>query len=233
MSTMSYTDTVRKARPLSSVAEIHQPTAVRFPSRPRFETPTMRLPLIPPAELTDEQKQLYDDMKEVIEDNFGELITARKDGALIGPFNGWLHFPKFGRAAWAFNRAMYEHAVLPPAISQLVILVTAAKLGARYEIYGHEYLATRAGLATDKIATIVAGQRPSDLDPDERAAYDLAAALNRGGSVPETTYQAALSAFGEHGLAEIVFLVGCFCMVAATLNAFDASVPGREEHLDD
>jgi 4-carboxymuconolactone decarboxylase len=51
--------------------------------------------------------------------------------------------------------------------------------------------------------------------------------------VPETTYQAALSAFGERGLAEIVFLVGCFCMVAAILNAFDASVPGREEHLDD
>jgi hypothetical protein len=55
---------------------------------------------------------------------------------------------------------MYEHAVLPPAIHQLVILVTAAEFRARYEIYGHEYFATRAGLATDKIATIVAGQRP-------------------------------------------------------------------------
>ena len=34
---------------------------------------------------------------------------------------------------------------------------------------------------------------------------------------------------GEHGAAEIVFLVGCFSMVAVTLNAFDAGVPGREE----
>lgn len=49
----------------------------------------------------------------------------------------------------------------------------------------------------------------------------------------ETTYRAALSAFGSDGLAESVFLVGCLWMVGATLNAFGASVPGREEHLDD
>ena len=49
--------------------------------------------------------------------------------------------------------------------------------------------------------------------------------------MPETTYQAVLTTFGDVGLAEIVFLVGCFSMVGVTLNAFDASVPGREEGL--
>jgi 4-carboxymuconolactone decarboxylase len=176
-------------------------------------------------------KNLYDDMADVIEKNFGELVARRSDGALIGPFNAWLHFPQFGKPAWAFNRAMWEHSVLPAAIHQLVILVTAAKFGARYEIYGHEYFAGRAGLAEQKIASIVAGERPDDLNHDERVAYDMAAALNRGGPLPETTYRAALSTFGEQGLAEIVFLVGCFSMVGVTLNAFDASVPGREEGL--
>ena len=41
-------------------------------------------------------------------------------------------------------------------IHQLVIVVTAAKFGARYEMYGHEYFAQRAGLSDDKIATIAA-----------------------------------------------------------------------------
>jgi 4-carboxymuconolactone decarboxylase len=77
---------------------------------------------------------------------------------------------------------------LPAAIDQLVILVTAAKFGARYEIYGHEYFAQRAGLAEHKIATIVAGECPSDLTHDEGVAYDMAAALNRGAPLPETTY---------------------------------------------
>jgi hypothetical protein len=49
----------------------------------------------------------------------------------------------------------------------------------------------------------------------------MAAALNRGGALPETTYQAVVRRFGEQGAAEIVFLVGCFSMVAVTLNAFD------------
>jgi 4-carboxymuconolactone decarboxylase len=192
----------------------------------------MRLPLLPPASLNAEQKDLYDDMVGIIDPNFGELVARGKDGALIGPFNGWLHFPQFGKPAWTFNKAMWEHATLPAAIHQLVILVTAAKFGARYEIYGHEYFARRAGLAEDKIATIVAGERPADLTHDEHVAYDMAAALNRGGPLAETTYRAVRSTFGDEGLAEIVFLVGCFSMVAVTLNAFDASVPGREEHLD-
>jgi 4-carboxymuconolactone decarboxylase len=192
----------------------------------------MRLPLLPPANLSPDQQNLYDDMVDVIEQNFGELVARRSDGALIGPFNAWLHFPQFGKPAWALNRAMWEHSVLSAAIHQLVILVTAAKFGARYEIYGHEYFAARAGLADQKIASIVAGERPDDLTHQERVAYDMAAALNRGGPLPETTYRAVLSAFGEQALAEIVFLVGCFSMVGVTLNAFDASVPGREEGLD-
>ena len=193
----------------------------------------MRLPLLPPTSLSPDQADLYDDMAAVIEKSFGDLVARRKDGALIGPFNAWLHFPQFGKPAWAFNRAMWEHSVLPAAIHQLVILVTAAKFGARYEIYGHEYFGQRAGLAEQKIATIVAGERPPDLTHDEGVAYDMAAALNRGGPLPETTYRAVLATFGDVALAEIVFLVGCFSMVGVTLNAFDASVPGREEGLDE
>ena len=181
----------------------------------------MRLPPLPPANLTSAQQALYADMRAVIDSQFGELVAYRNDGALVGPFNGWLHFPQFGSSAWAFNRSLWEHALLPGAVHQLVILVTAAKFGARYEIYGHEYFARLAGLSEEKVATVAAGERPADLTDDECAAYDMAAALNRGGVLPETTYQAAVRRFGEQGAAEIVFLVGCFSMVAVTLNAFD------------
>jgi 4-carboxymuconolactone decarboxylase len=189
----------------------------------------MRLPLLSPTTLTDAQQVLYADIRAVIDSGFGDLVAYRGDGALIGPFNGWLHFPQFGSPAWAFNRSLWQHGLLPGSIHQLVILVTAAKFGARYAIYGHEYFALHSGLPEDKIATTVAGERPADLTDDERVAYDMAAALNRGGALPETTYRAAVARFGGEGAAEIVFLVGCFSMVAVTLNAFDAGVPGREE----
>ena len=191
----------------------------------------MRLPMLPPASLSPDQQSVYDDMVDVIEENFGELVARRSDGALIGPFNAWLHFPQFGKPAWAFNRAMWEHSVLPAAIHQLVILVTAAKFGARYEIYGHEYFAGRAGLADQKIASIVAGERPEDLTHEERVAYDMAAALNRGRPLPETP-TALSSAPSESRPSPKSSFSSAASRFGVTLNAFDASAPGREEGLD-
>ena len=88
-----------------------------------------------------------------------------------------------------------------------------------------------AGVPTAKIATIVAGERPTDLTRDEAVAYDIAAALNRGARLPETTYQAGIDAFGEHGVAEIIYLVGCFHLIGIILNGYDVSVPGREDGI--
>lgn len=181
----------------------------------------MRLSPLRPGQLNSEQRELYEDIVGLVDAKFGELAARDDDGALIGPFNGWLHFPHFGAPAWHFNRAMWEHSVLPPAIHQLVILVTAARLGARYEICGHEYFARRAGLSEDTIATIAAGERPSSLTREESIAYAMAAALTWGRPLPDSTYGSAVAAFGDTGAAEIVFLVGCFTMVGVTLNAFD------------
>ena len=82
----------------------------------------MRLHLLPPSSLSSEQKELYDDIMGVVNENFGSFVTAREDGALIGPFNAMVHFPEFGRAAWAMNKAMYEHTTLPKSVLQVAML---------------------------------------------------------------------------------------------------------------
>jgi 4-carboxymuconolactone decarboxylase len=191
----------------------------------------MRLPLVPPSSLSSEQKDLYDDIMGVVNENFGSFVTTREDGALIGPFNPMLHFPAFGRAAWAMNKTMYKHTTLPKSVLQIAVLVTGTRLRARYQIYGHEHLAESAGVPKAKIATIVAGDRPTDLSRDEAVAYDVAAALNRGGPLAETIYQAGVDAFGKQGMAEIIYLVGCFHLVGIILNGYDVPVPGSEDAL--
>jgi len=188
----------------------------------------MRLPLLPPSTLSSEQKALYDDILSVANESFGSFVTMRRDGALVGPFNAMLHFPAFGRAAWAFNKTMYDHTTLPNSVLQVAVLVTATRLGARYQIYGHEHLAESAGVSRSKIATIVAGERPTDLTREQAVAYDVAAALNRGGPISEAIYQTGVNAFGKRGMAEIIYLVACFHMVAIILNGYDVSVPGED-----
>jgi 4-carboxymuconolactone decarboxylase len=193
----------------------------------------MRLAPLSPDEMPPELRAFHDDMSQEIAKHLTGFVSRRRDGALVGPFNPMLHFPQFGQPAWNCTKALIENTKLPKASHEVAILVTGAAFNSRYELYAHEHVADSAGLAKDKIATITAGQRPANLDVEEAAAYDVAAALTAGKQLPESTYQAALKAFGEGGTAELIYLIGNYCLVSVLLNAYDISVPGREEKLPD
>jgi 4-carboxymuconolactone decarboxylase len=185
----------------------------------------MRLPLLSASEMSPVQRQLYNDMRKGIETNFKGFTAIDKAGTLIGPWNPWLRFPKFGGPVWELVKALSTSPMLPRPVREIAILVTGAKFRAAYEIYAHVLVAELRGLPDDKIATIVAGQRPNDLTREESVAYDVASALVSGGVLPALTYQQSISAFGEEGTAEFVNLVGLYCMVSVTLNGFDVPVP--------
>ena len=99
----------------------------------------------------------------------------------------------------------------------------------RVEVFAEEPVGELRGLSDDKITTIVAGQRPSDLTHEEAVAYDLAAALC-GGGVPAIVYQSSIKAFGEEATAELIYLVGLYCMVSTTLNGFNVPLPEGEDN---
>ncbi|MDR3450853.1 MAG: carboxymuconolactone decarboxylase family protein [Alphaproteobacteria bacterium] len=185
----------------------------------------MRLPLTPPASLSPEQKPLYDDMKGGIEKNFKGFQAIGADGALIGPWNPWLHFPKIGGPVWELVKALSTAPTLPKPVREVAILVTGAKFHSGYELYAHVLMAELRGLDDKTIATITAGQRPSGLSDDEACAYDVASSLVGGGVLPELVYKTAVTRFGEQGAAELIYLVGLYCMVSVTLNGFDVPVP--------
>jgi 4-carboxymuconolactone decarboxylase len=189
----------------------------------------MRLPLIPPSELSPEQRSLYDDMHEGISKSFQGFIAMRGDGTLMGPWNPWLHEARIGKPIWDLTKALSAQSNLPDPARQVAILVTGAHFRAAYEIYAHVAVAEHDKLPDAKLATIVAGQRPPDLTRDEAVAYDVAAALTGGGVLPELTYRTAVDAFGVHGAAELCYLVGLYCLVSVTLNGFDVPVPEPEE----
>lgn len=188
----------------------------------------MRLPLIPPIDLTPEQKSLYDDMRRGIHSNFNAFIAERNDGALMGPWNPWLHEPAIGKAIWNLTLAMTANATLPDNIRQIAILVVGARYDAAYEIYAHIAVAEREGMAAERLATLVADLKPNDLSRDESVAYDLAYTLSRGGVLPEPLYRLALAAFGQHGLNELIYLVGLYALVSTTLNGFNVPVLEHE-----
>jgi 4-carboxymuconolactone decarboxylase len=108
----------------------------------------MRLPLIPPAKLTPEQQPLYDDMRRGIEQNFKGFQAIAPTGELIGPWNPWLHFPKFGKPVWELVKALATAPSLPKAVREVAILVTGAHFRSAYEIYAHVLVAEAADCRT-------------------------------------------------------------------------------------
>lgn len=189
----------------------------------------MRVSPIAPAGLTAEQRSLYDDMFDGISKNFKGFTTVATDGAMLGPFNPWIHSPQWGGPIWELTKSLSVEPGLPRPVREVAILVTGAKFRSAYQIYAHVIVAENRGLADDKISTIIVGQRPTDLTREESIAYDVASALVDGHVLPELTYRQAVGAFGESGAAELIYLVGFYCLVSVTLNGFDVPVPDSKD----
>lgn len=185
----------------------------------------MRLDVIKPKELSDEQKLLYDDMKNGIEMNFKGFKAISDDGALIGPWNPWLKFPKIGGPVWDLVKALSLSPTLPKSVREIAILVTGAKFHAGYELYSHKLMAELRGLNKDTLDIIVSGQRPGTLSEKESLAYDITSSLVNGGVLSDLLYNQSVEYFNEEGTAELIYLIGLYCMVSTTLNGFDVPVP--------
>jgi hypothetical protein len=99
--------------------------SVTFPSSiSSFGEPVMRLPPVSPSDLSPEQHPLYDDMRKGIETNFKGFEAINSDGALIGPWNPWLRFSRFGGPIWELVKALSISPTLPRPVREVAILVT-------------------------------------------------------------------------------------------------------------
>jgi 4-carboxymuconolactone decarboxylase len=185
----------------------------------------MRVDPIPPDQLSPEQKRLYDDMRAGIESGFRGFTAIAENGALLGPWAPWLKEPEFGAPIWELVKALSFSPSLPKSVREIAILVTGSRFRAAYGIYAHTLVAEQRGLPDDRLATVVAGQRPPDLSREEAIAYDIASALLDRGALPALSYKQAVETFGAHATAELIYLVGLYCLVSVTLNGFDTPVP--------
>src|SRR3954470_11822159 len=94
----------------------------------------MRLPLLSSPDMSAAQRVLYKDMHNGIETNFKGFTAIDETGALIGPWNPWLRFTKFGAPIWELVKALSTSPELPRPVREIAILVTG-------EIYAHVLVA--------------------------------------------------------------------------------------------
>jgi 4-carboxymuconolactone decarboxylase len=182
----------------------------------------MRLPPLTPAELTDQQRALYEACEAMTQaEEYQGFEVKNAEGAFVGPWGVMLHFPDLAVPLGQFINVAQKLPGLSERARQVVILTIGGRFNVAYELYAHAPLAVRAGLRPDQIAALSAGARPADLSEDELLAADVARALTRGGPVPGPLYDAAVAKLGRQGFDAVVFVVIHYLALGVLLNAYD------------
>ncbi len=76
----------------------------------------MRLPLIAPADLSTEQRPIYEETRTDIGKNFQGFKSIADNGALI--WNPWLREPKFGKPIWDLGLSLSVSPSLPRCVRE-------------------------------------------------------------------------------------------------------------------
>jgi 4-carboxymuconolactone decarboxylase len=80
-------------------------------------------------------------------------------------------------------------------------------------------------LSADIVAAIAAGERPRTMQQSEAALHRFCSELLEHKRVGDETFAAAKAAFGEQGVAELVFTLGYYSMVSMLLNVDEYPLP--------
>jgi 4-carboxymuconolactone decarboxylase len=157
-------------------------------------------------QMTPEQKQLTDHI----------LNSERK--SMGGPFNALLRSPEMGDLAQQLGAYIRFRTSLPHRLNEMAIIMTARLWTAQYEWYAHKSLALEAGLSPAIVDAIAEGRKPAAMQPDEETVYNFCTELLNTRQVTDQTFQAAVKAFGERGVVDLIGATGYYQLVSALLN---------------
>jgi 4-carboxymuconolactone decarboxylase len=158
---------------------------------------------------------------------WAEMIApAPRNAKFVNPpYRAYIQSPELAPRLSALSDYLRWNSSLPPRLSELAILITARQWTAQYEWAVHYPLAIKGGVDPKVLSDIAAGKRPEGMKDDEAALYDLATALYRDKKVSDPVYNAARASFGEHGVMDIIGILGYYDVVSMTLITMQADPP--------
>jgi len=179
-------------------------------------TPAMageRLPTIPPAQYTDEQKKAAED------------FAAARKVPVFGPFEPLMHSPQVMSQARAMGDYLRYHSAVGNTLSELAILVTAREWSQDYEWYVHHPIALKVGIKPEVAAAIADVRRPVGMSDDEEIVYDFSTELHRNKRVSDRTFERAEKRFGKKGVVDLTGINAYYALLAMQLNVAQYPMP--------
>ncbi len=148
---------------------------------------------------------------------------------VFGPFAVMLRSPEVMLRAAAMGDYMRYRTSLPPALNELIILITARHWSQQFEWYVHQPAALKAGLSPQIVSAVSKGRRPETMSGDEAIVYDFVTELLRLQNVSDPTYAKAVERFGEHGVIDMIGVAGYYAFLSMMMNTARTAVPDNSE----
>jgi 4-carboxymuconolactone decarboxylase len=148
---------------------------------------------------------------------------------VFGPFALMLRSPEVMLRAAAMGDYMRYKTSLPPALNELIILLTARHWSQQFEWYVHQPAALKAGLSPQIVSAVSKGRRPEAMSTDESIVYQFATELLRLQNVSDPTYDKAVERFGEHGVIDMIGVAGYYSFLSMMMNTARTAVPVDSE----
>jgi 4-carboxymuconolactone decarboxylase len=185
---------------------------------------TKTFPVLAPDELDDDQSAFW---RYIVEGSRRESL-GEAPPSLPGPLNPWLQVPSFGRCAAEMGEILRLKSILPGDLREIAILTVAARWKAEFEFWAHSKVGRAEGVGEPILHALRDGTDPPFDNDLQRVVHEAAAALLETGRLPKELRSRLADAMGWPATVELVALVGFYCMVAFTLNAFDVGLPEGE-----
>jgi 4-carboxymuconolactone decarboxylase len=180
-----------------------------------------RLPLLGQEDLDAEQRRLWD----YILKGPRAASLSGPIKSLPGPFNPWMQIPSFGKLAAEMGERLRFRSVLPGKLREIAILTTGVHWKAEFEFWAHARAARAEGLPDSIIDALQAGTEVPYEDDLQRLVHSAAKDLVETGRPRVKLADELADKLGWPAVVELIALVGFYCMVSFTLNAFDVALP--------
>lgn len=185
-----------------------------------------RLTFLTRADLDEDQAGLWDAL---VESRGGGVDLFDPDGALVGPFNSWIHAPRIGRRLSSLGAHLRFRTSLDRRLSEVAICTVGAHWRSEFEFWAHAPMAIEHGVDESVIDALRAGEVPEFERDDERIVHAVVHQLLTDHRVDDDTYAAAKELVGEQGLVELASTIGYYCLVSMLLNLFEVALPAGEQ----
>ena len=137
----------------------------------------------------------------------------------FGPFVDLLASPELMTRVSALGEYLRYRSALPPRLSELAILITAAHWRQQVEWGIHAPIALQAGVAQAVIDALWNEVTPQDLEEAEQSLYELCIELHKQRALSRPTRTRAEALLGEQAVVDAIAICGYYALLAMILNS--------------